>query len=66
MTRSQFINTWCEMVRVGRRKNYPDMRPSEEAFSAIDDQKKAAAMWRKHRVAFAACTVEQFKAKVGA
>lgn len=59
MKRAEFIELWCDTVDQGRVKNYPDMRPSERAFSRIDDDKKAAQMWRKYRASWARMTREQ-------
>jgi len=50
MKRKEFINRWVEAVRAGRRKNFPTIRPSEEAVAVWDDQKTAAKIWRKYRL----------------
>jgi len=50
MKRKEFIKRWVEAVRAGRRKNFPDIRRSEEAASVWDDQKTAVRIWRKYRL----------------
>lgn len=66
MKRAEFIELWCDTVDQGRLKNYPDMRPSERAFSRIDDQKKAHQMWRKYRPSWAKMTKAEVLAAIGA
>lgn len=53
MLRREFIKMWADSVRDGRRKHHPNIRPSEEACGRMEDEKIAAAMWAKHRAAFA-------------
>jgi hypothetical protein len=65
MRRFEFIKLYSDMVAEGRKKNYPDMRPSEEAVSRMDDNKKAAQLWAKHRAAFARLTVTEARSLVG-
>jgi len=49
MKKSEFIKLWVDIVRDGRKRNFPDMRPSEQVMSALDDMKDGAAQWRKNR-----------------
>lgn len=65
MKRAEFIALWSDSVDQGRLKNFPDMRQSERACSRIDDDKKAAQMWRKYRQTFAPMTREQVAALIG-
>lgn len=58
MLRREFIKMYADAVRDGRRKHYPDMRPSEEAVSRMSDEKSAARLWGKHRAAFAPVSCE--------
>jgi hypothetical protein len=46
--RAEFIKTFADSVAAGRRRNFPDMKPSEEAVARMSDEKRAAAHWRKH------------------
>lgn len=62
MKRAEFIASFARLVREGRRRNHPDMRPSEEAFSQIDDEKKAASLWRRADAKLKAMTGEQWEA----
>jgi hypothetical protein len=64
MTRSEFINLWCDTVAAGRRLHHPDIRLSEEAFSRMYDQKTAARHWRKWRHNFRLLTVAQGRALI--
>ena len=64
MKKAEFVKLWCSTVDQGRLKNFPDMRLSERAYAQIDDEKKAAQMWRKHRFHFATMTREQVIAAI--
>jgi hypothetical protein len=61
MKRSEFIKLWSDVVAEGRKKNHPGIRVSEAACNRMEDDKKAARMWAKHRAAFAPCTVEHVR-----
>jgi hypothetical protein len=45
--RAEFIKLFCDAVDRGRCRRYPDMRPSERAFTRIDDTAVAFRLWRK-------------------
>lgn len=60
MRRSEFIKAYADSVAIGRRRNFPNMRPSEEAVSRMSDEKRAAGFWRKHGPEFARQTVGAF------
>jgi hypothetical protein len=62
MRRSEFIKLWADAVAEGRKKNHPDIRPSEAAVSRMADNKKGAQLWAKHRAAFARLTVTEAQA----
>lgn len=49
MTREEFIKLFADRTALGRKKNYPDLRPSEAAMSRMDDEKRGAKLWRLHR-----------------
>jgi hypothetical protein len=59
MKRAEFIKLYSDLVAEGRRKNHPDIRPSEAAVSRMSDDKTAGKLWAKHRRTFATFTVEQ-------
>jgi hypothetical protein len=64
MKRAEFIRIWADTVAAGRKRTYPDLRPSEAAVSRMSDEAKAAGLWRKHSAYYRAQTVEQFRAEL--
>jgi hypothetical protein len=59
MKRAEFIKLWCDTVAAGRKKNYPNIRPSEAAVERLHDMRTATTWWRKHRAKWAAMTRDQ-------
>lgn len=47
MKRAEFVKTFVDAVQAGRRKNFPDIRPSENAAAAVSDMRAALRVWRK-------------------
>jgi hypothetical protein len=64
MKRSEFIKLWSDVVAEGRKKNHPDIRPSEAAVSRMDDDKKAARVWAEYRSALVPLTVAQMRSRL--
>jgi hypothetical protein len=64
LKRADFIKLWSDTVDQGRLKKYPDMRPSERAFSRMDDDKMAVQIWRKHRPNLTVMTREEVIAAI--
>jgi hypothetical protein len=58
--RAEFIDALADSIAKGRKRNFPDMRPSEAAVARMGDQKKAASLWRKHRAKLSTLTLEEF------
>ena len=65
MKRREFIELWVREVGKGRKRNFPDIRPSEAAVAAVDDAAFGARMWRRHRVRFATMNQEQVLEALG-
>ena len=42
----------CDYIAEGRKRNFPDLRPSEVVASRFSDQKKALNVWRRSRAHF--------------
>ena len=53
MTRKEFMQITCDCIAEGRKRNFPNLRPSEVAASRFSDQKKALKVWRQSRTHFA-------------
>ena len=64
MKKAEFVKLWCDIVDEGRRKHYPDLRPSERAMSVVGDIDKANSMWRKYRESFAPLTVAEARERL--
>jgi hypothetical protein len=62
MKKAAFIQLWCLTVAAGRKRNFPDIRPSEAAMAMLDDRKSGLRMWRKHGAHFRSLTEEQVRA----
>lgn len=66
MRRAEFIKAYADSVAAGRRRNFPDMRPSEEAVTRMADEKRAAGYWRKWSATFSLQTVGEFLTELNA
>ena len=62
MTQKEFVRISCNHIRERRKKNFPDIRLSEEAMARGEDEKKAMKLWRKNRSHFAAMPPEVYRA----
>lgn len=60
MKRAEFIKLLGDSIAKGRKRNFPDIRESEAAVTRMDDDKKSAALWRKHREKLSGLTAEEF------
>lgn len=64
MKKAEFIKTFADSVAKGRKKHYPDIRPSEAAVSRIDDERRASVLWRQHREHYTHVTVQEFEEEI--
>ena len=62
MKKAEFIQTYVETVREGKKRNFPDIRPSELAMDLVYTQRNAEKIWRRNRGFWKDVTVEEFKA----
>ena len=60
MQRAEFIKALADTIAAGRRRNFPDILPSEEAVARMRDEKLAAGFWRKHGPHYRFRTVGEF------
>lgn len=61
MTKTEFVKAYCDLCDEGRRRKFPDMRPSERAMSRVDDQRSGERLWRKNAAELRTKTLAQFR-----